>query len=426
MNRRYDSETDNRVTTLVSRVWQALVVRSGLLTITALAVVVLALAFGWHEHMRGQFARLKRELKGAPHVAPAAAALPGGQDPVLLERSTIEGGAVPEFLSATLLPGRGMNVFQIKAYLPGSGEVNLMASPPLSEAVARMTGKGEDVHGLESLAMGGAFEVPWAGKISVSDRTSGGSTANGGLLLRTPASTVKMNVMPDGGEAEAVYEVGDFDGHWPSKLEVTSTTQLSSRVLEMKLTVRNTGEEAEPVGVGWQPRFAILSNSRRAMTLRLPSVTRVEVSGQRAGEPTGKLLDVTGTRYDFSGRGGARLGDLALEDTFVNLRQAPLDNGPVAELRDPINNYGLRMTMLSPTIKALHVSAPSDARYIAISPQFNYDDPFGREWGNQDTGMAMVRPGQSVQWRIRVEIFALPASGSQGSADMADKPGNMP
>jgi hypothetical protein len=84
------------------------------------------------------------------------------------------------------------------------------------------------------------------------------------------------------------------------------------------------------------------------------------------------------------------------------------------------------MTMLSPTIKALHVSAPSDAKYIAISPQFNYDDPFGRVWGNQDTGMTIVKPGQTVQWRIRVEIFALPSSGSQSSADLADTPGNMP
>jgi aldose 1-epimerase len=79
------------------------------------------------------------------------------------------------------------------------------------------------------------------------------NAAAGGLLLRTPSSSVKVNVMPDGGEAEATYEVGDFDGRWPSKLEITSKTQLSSRVMEIKLTARNTGDEPEPVGVGWQP-----------------------------------------------------------------------------------------------------------------------------------------------------------------------------
>ncbi|MBS1823105.1 MAG: hypothetical protein JST61_14220 [Acidobacteria bacterium] len=432
------------MTTPVGRIWQAVVVRSGMLTITALAVVFLVLAIGWHEHVRGQFARLKRELKGVPQSVAPAVPLPGGQEPVVLERSTIEGGTVPEFLSVTLLPGRGMNVFQIKAYLPGKGEVNLLASPPLPEAVERMTGKGEDANGAESLRLGGAFQVPWAGRISgpsqagnelsvmwegkpihlPAERASGTNTATGGLLLGTPAASVKTNVMPDGGESEGIYQAGNFDGRWPSKLEIASTIQLSSRVLEMKLTARNTGDESEPVGMGWLPRFAILNHARRAILLRLPSVTRIE--HQRTGEPTGRLVDVSGTKYDFSGRVGSRLGDLSLEDTFVNLRQAPLDNGPVAEFRDTISNYGLRMTLLSPTIKAVQVSAPANDSYVAISPQFNYDDPFGPEWGGQDTGMAIVRPGQTVQWRIRVEIFALPASGSLPGEGLTDLPGNMP
>jgi galactose mutarotase-like enzyme len=410
-----------------NRLWQAAVMRSGMLTITVLAVVLLTLAIGWHEHMRGQFARLKRELKRPAAVLAPAPPLPGGQEPVVLERSTtIEGGSVPEFLSATLLPGRGMNVFQIKAHLPGKGEVELLASPPIGEATARMTGKGEDANGSESLAVGAALEIPWAGGVFGSpagsnglntawqgrnihltaDRLNGATIAKGGLLLRAAFSSVKMNVMPDGGEAEGVY-AGNFDGRWPSKLEITSTTQLSSRVLEMKVTARNTGDEPEPIGIGWQPRFAVLNRDRGSMILRLPSVTRIQMSAQHPGEPTGKLLSVAGTKYDFSGRTGARLDGLVLEDTFVNLRQAPLDNGPVAELRDPANGYGLRITMLSPSIRALHVSAPGEGGYVTISPRFNYDDPFGREWNNEDTGMAVLRPGQTAQWRIRLEIFAL-------------------
>jgi hypothetical protein len=159
--------------------------------------------------------------------------------------------------------------------------------------------------------------------------------------------------------------------------------------------------------------------------LRLPSVTRID-AGQRLGEPTGKLRQVAGTDYDFSGRIGARLGKLPLEDTFVNLRQAPLDNGPVAELRDPNSNYGLRITMLSPSIKALHVSAPADGEYISISPRFNYDDPFGREWAGEDTGMVVLQPGQTTQWRIRVEIFAVPMGGFQPAANQAEVPSRMP
>ena len=102
---------------------------------------------------------------------------------------------------------------------------------------------------------------------------------------------------------------------------------------------------------------------------------------------------------------------MILDDTFVNLRQATLDNGPVAELRDPVNGYGLRITILSPSINALYVSTPREGGYVTISPRFNYDDPFGREWNNEDTGMAVLRPGQTAQWKIRLEIFAVPSSG---------------
>jgi galactose mutarotase-like enzyme len=91
-----------------------------------------------------------------------------------------------------------------------------------------------------------------------------------------------------------------------------------------------------------------------------------------------------------------------------------LDNGPIAELRDPKGNYGLRITMMSPAIKAIHVSAPANASFISIDPQFNYDDPFGHEWAkDEDTGMVVLQPGQTVQWKIRLEIFSLTSNPSQ-------------
>jgi hypothetical protein len=141
---------------------------------------------------------------------------------------------------------------------------------------------------------------------------------------------------------------------------------------------------------------------------------RAEVRDRHTGIPSGRLLPVAGTEYDFTARNGAPLGSLSLDDTFVQLRQAPLDNGPVAELRDAADNYGLRITMLSTSIKALHVTAPANGDFIVIAPQFNYDDPFGREWPrDEDTGMVVLQPGHSATWRIRLEIFAL-ISNSDG------------
>jgi aldose 1-epimerase len=416
--------------------WHKAVMRSGTLTVAFLMILLVALAVGWHEHRLGQFAKLKRELKVQQPVQTLASPQPGGKDVVLLQRSEHTGDNVPEFLSATLLPGRGANVLQITAYLPEKGEVSLLASPPLEEAATLMNGTDMDANGAESLAMGGAVETPWAGRISgtasadgnnlttswrerhltlpMDGNASAGAIATGGLLLKWPSDSQSTHVMPDGGEAQMTFRAGDFNGGWISQTEVTTTVVLSSRAIEMTVISRNTGNEAEPMGIGWHPHFAILSGNREQAKLRLSAAERAEVRDRRTGLPSGKLLPVAGTDYDFTARDGAALGTLNLNDSFVNLRQAFMDAGPVAELRDPASNYGLRLTVMSPNIKAMRVYAPTGAAFVSIDPQFNYDDPFGREWANgEDTGMVALQPGQSVQWKIRLEIFSLTAGPSR-------------
>ncbi|MCU1249802.1 MAG: hypothetical protein JWQ49_2831 [Edaphobacter sp.] len=410
--------------------------RSGMLTFLVLLFVLGGLTFGWREHRLGQFAQLKKELNSRP--VRDVTARPGGQDVVQLQRSQIAGGNGPEFLSATLLPGRGMNLLQITAYLPQRGEVNLLASPPLQEAAKILSGTGADANGAKSLSMGAAVEMPWAGRISGVSTPDGrnlstiwhgnrfilptdakdsdgvaGVVAAGGLLLKQPSDSVNTNVMPDGGEAQATYRPGNFDGHWPSQTEVTTTVALSGKSIMMKIVARNTGNSAEPMGIGWHPRFAVLGGHRAQMMLRLPEGLRVEVKDRRSGELSGNLLPVDKTEYDFTGRIGAQLGALNLDDSFVHLRTSLLESGPMAELRDPENDYGLRITAMTSNIKAIRVYAPLDGSYISIEPQTNYDDPFGHQWPrDEDTGMVVLQPGQSMQWQVRLQIFSLSSTDS--------------
>ena len=92
----------------------------------------------------------------------------------------------------------------------------------------------------------------------------------------------------------------------------------------------------------------------------------------------------------------------------MHLKQGFTDAGPVVELRDLKNKFGLRITMLTPTIRAVRVEAPPGQATVAIDPQFNYDDPFGKEWDrDEDTGMVVLQPGQSTQWKVRLELFPL-------------------
>ena len=440
LSRMYAALLAGKFARLRRNLWHKTMAHSGLVLTVAVAVLLLAVAVALKERGHGRLHQLKTELGvNAPTPELPEATRPGGQDAVVLEHAPMNEMDEPEFLSATLLPGRGMNVLQIKAYIPQKGEVNLLSSPPLETATKLLNGTGEDANGGASLTMGGAIEAPWAGRIWGTAAPDGMSVAAtweghslrlpadlktttvssraisaGGLLLKRPAETVKTDVMPDGGQAQAIYDAGTFDGHWISHTEITTTVQLSSRALDMSISARNTGTQAEPIGIGWHPRFSILSGDRKQVLLKLPDAVLEQVADHRSGTPSGKLLPVAGTPYDFTGRDGARLGMTGLNDTFVHLKAGLLDNGPIAELRDPRSNYGLRITVMSLPIKAIHVYAPADAAFVSIDPQFNYDDPFGREWAkDEDTGMVVLQPGQTVQWKIRLEIFSL--SGNKSS-----------
>jgi galactose mutarotase-like enzyme len=49
--------------------------------------------------------------------------------------------------------------------------------------------------------------------------------------------------------------------------------------------------------------------------------------------------------------------------------------------------------------------APPEKNFVAIEDQFNFADPFGKEWGAMDTGMVTLKPGQSTKWEVRLHVF---------------------
>jgi galactose mutarotase-like enzyme len=97
----------------------------------------------------------------------------------------------------------------------------------------------------------------------------------------------------------------------------------------------------------------------------------------------------------------------------MGLKQKLLDNGPAVELSDPASGYGLRMTALSPTIRTMCAVAPADGNFVSIDPQYNYPNPFGKQWsGETSAGMVTLEPGQSTEWKIRLELFMLSGSAA--------------
>lgn len=379
-------------------------------------------------------------------TAAASANLPviGGEKAIELRRVQSGDGSKPEFLSVTLLPGRGMNVFQITAYLPGRGEFPLLASPSLADAAKILNGGPEDMGGNKSFSMGGAFLYPFANRILgpvTTDKQTGekfvtakwhgrsisllanwhGKVAGAplhamhGQMLAAKAKTVGV-VSDSSGNASTVTAeyVLPANGHWFSDNTVKITVTLSRDTVTATITGTNSGQQSEPVGIGWHPYFQLPSGVRANARLRVPALMRAEVNNYDDAFPTGKLTSVLGTPYDFNSTEGAPLPDKLMDDAFVKLHRNA-DGHAVSEIRDLGTNYGMRITAMVPQIRAIQVYSPTDKSFIALEPQFNYADPFGTEWHGIDTGMVTLDPGQSVTWKTQLQLFQ-PADDLIGQA----------
>jgi aldose 1-epimerase len=363
---------------------------------------------------------------------PAAVTQIGGENIVKLQRNATANGAKPEFLTATILPGRGMNLFQITANIPGKGEVQVFASPSLEEATAKLNGGPADQNGNASFSFGGAFLVPYPNRIIGKLSTDGttvttewhGKTltlpanwsgkkpgapkhAIHGLILASKAENVQTQTTPDGQTITGVIRAGNFGGYWPSQTDLEFIIALSSDAVEATITAKNVGKEDEPMSIGWHPYFNLPSGDRAQARLHVPAEVYAQVNNYDDVFPTGKLMPVKGTEYDFNEPDGVPLGSMFLDDNFAHLNRT--NANIVVSLADPAAKYGIHVEGESPEMKTVQVYAPPDKSFVAIEEQFNFANPFGKEWHGMDTGMVTLKPGQSVTWKCKLALFVPPA-----------------
>jgi aldose 1-epimerase len=369
-----------------------------------------------------------------PTETPAPAAQPaapvsdkiGGSEIIKLQRKATGDGSKPEFLTATILPGRGMNLFQITANIPGKGEIPLFFDLP-----DQFTTGGDDSVGNRGFAGGGAFLVPYPnrirGKLSPDGKTlttewhgktitlpanfSGkkdGAEVHSihGLILKSQAESLNTETTADGQTQTGVIHAGDFGGHWLSKTDLTFTIALTGGAIDTTITAKNVGDEPEPMGIGWHPYFAIPSGDRKQARLHVPGQKLALVNNYDDVFPTGQLVPVKtyeGGKYDYNAASGKPLNDDFLDDNFSTLHRA--DGKVDVQLTDPAAGYGIQILGISPEIKTVQVYAPPAKQFVAVEEQFNFGDPFGKEWHSMDTGMVTLKPGDSVTWHTRLELF---------------------
>lgn len=347
----------------------------------------------------------------------------GGQKIVTLSR-TAASKTKPEFTSITVMPGRGMELLQITANFPGRGNVDVLASPDV-EAAKKMLDETDDANGDYGYRLGSAFLVPypnrirgklsadgktltteWQGKTITLPANNIGKLAGAerhamhGLILKAHTDNVAEKAIPGGKEVTGVIHAGDFGGHWLSKTDLVFTISLTADAVDAVVVAKNVGNEAEPIAIGWHPYFNFPSGDRTQARLQIPASMQATVDNYDNVFPTGKLVPVAG-QYDL--RAGQPLYKNFYDD---NWSQLDWNNGVVqVNISDPAAKYGVRIEGVSPEIKTIQAYAPPDKNFVAVEDQYNFADPFGKEWGSMDTGMVTLKPGQNTKWHVRLKLF---------------------
>jgi aldose 1-epimerase len=350
----------------------------------------------------------------------------GGQKIVTLTRKATS-TTKPEFTSITILPGRGMEIQQITANFPGKGNVDVLASPDLAGS-AKMLDQDDNANGDLGYRLGSVFLVPYPnrirGQLSADGKTlttewQGHSLtlpannigknpgaerhAMHGLILKAKTDNVSVKNISGGQEVTGVIHAGDFGGHWLSKTDLDFTITLTADAVDATIVARNVGSEAEPIAIGWHPYFAFPSGDRTQARLHIPGSQLAEVDGYDNVFPSGKLIPVDGTRYDLRAPDGVPLGSNFFDDNWSKL---DWKNGEVTvKVIDPAAHYGVDIIGLSKEIKTIQAYAPPTQKFVAVEHQYNFADPFGKEWNGMDTGMVTLKPGQSTKWRVRLHVF---------------------
>jgi galactose mutarotase-like enzyme len=350
----------------------------------------------------------------------------GGQKVVTLTRAAVS-TTKPEFTSVTVLPGRGMEVLYVTANFPGKGNVDVLM-PGNPEDAKKMLDVDDDDFGDLGYRLGSAFLFPYPnrirGKLSADGKTlttewQGRSItipannigaapgaerhAMHGLILKAKTDNVEVKQIPGGSEVSGIIHAGDFGGRWFSKSDLVVTVRLTADALDASIVAMNVGSAAEPVAIAWHPYFNLPSGNRSQVKVEIPASTTAEVDGYNNVFPTGKILPVEGTRFDLRAPGGVALGSNFYDDNWNHLIWK--NNLVTVRVIDPAAKYGVAIEGLSPEIKAIQMYAPPTRQFVAIEHQYNYGDPFGKEWGKIDTGMVTLKPGESTRWHVRLKLF---------------------
>lgn len=184
---------------------------------------------------------------------------------------------------------------------------------------------------------------------------------------------------------------------YPFSLDIAVTYELDTSGLSCGFVVKNVGDRAAPVGVGFHPYFTVGTSVIDDAEVRIPATGYLEFNEQLA--PTGTILDVEDTSWDY--RRFRKIERQRFNHCYVNLER-DADGSATVTLRHGPSNHGIDIVMdssFSAVVLYTGDAIPDAPRAaLAIEPMTCASDAFNHpEWG-----LKRLEPSETCSGRYLV------------------------
>lgn len=175
---------------------------------------------------------------------------------------------------------------------------------------------------------------------------------------------------------------------YPFSLQIIITYTLDAQGFTIAVTAANLGTESLPLTLGWHPYFR-LPGKLSEWLLTMDADLYFPTTGKLL--PTGALLSVGGTEYDF--RKGRPLVHANLDTCFAF--------PSFVQLEHPQTHTGISLEIDRKFFNKMHLFIPPERDSIALEPV----SASGAAFVMPHLGLTVLNPGASKTGSIRVQAF---------------------
>jgi aldose 1-epimerase len=225
--------------------------------------------------------------------------------------------------------------------------------------------------------------------------------------------TIETSNSADGAQIKAHFAPGFNGDYWTGRLSLDITHTLSNGIYEFKMRTTNRGSGLVPVGAGAHPYFLAPSGDPSAVRLYVPAKSLVEIDNYKNVLPTGRIVKIKKrSKFDFNDPKGRPIAGQYYDNLWVDL-DLNEQGYAFADFIDEKEGIRTRMTATTKNIIGIQVYAPKPGTnpalgvFAAIEFVTSLPDARDELWKDNDTGMVVLKPGESMDYGYTIEVFPI-------------------